>query len=44
MRLHYNGVGISGTGMKLVNYNPTGISSVVSMEVLNEKFTLQLLE
>lgn len=43
MRLHYNGVGISGTGMKLVNY-PTGISSVVSMEVLNEKFTLQLLE
>ena len=27
MRLHYNGAGTSGTGMKLVNYLP-GISSV----------------
>ena len=36
MRLHYNGVGISGTGIKLVNY-PTVISSVLSMEVLKQK-------
>ena len=36
VQLHYNGVGISGTGMKLVNY-PTGISSVLSMEVLERK-------
>ena len=37
MRLHYNGVGISGTGMKLVNYR-TGISSVLlSMEVFKRK-------
>ena len=37
VRLHYNGVGISGTGMKLVNY-PTGISSVLlSMEVFKRK-------
>lgn len=32
-----NGVGISGTGTKLVNY-PTGISSVLSMEVFKQKF------
>ena len=31
--LNYNGVGIAGTGLKLVNY-PTGITSLLSMEVL----------
>jgi len=36
VRLHYNGVGISGTEMKLVNYL-TGISSVLSMEVFKRK-------
>ena len=34
--LHYNGVGIAGTGMKLVNY-PTGISNIVSMDVLTQR-------
>ena len=34
--LNYNGVGIAGTGLKLVNY-PTGITSVLSMEVLEQK-------
>lgn len=34
--LNYNGVGIDGTGIKLVNY-PTGITSVLSMEVLEQK-------
>ena len=34
--LNYNGVGIAGTGLKLVNY-PTGITSVLSMDVLEQK-------
>ena len=34
--LHYNGVGIAGTGVKLVTY-PTGISNVISMEVLTQR-------
>ena len=34
MTLHYNGVGIAGTGV--VNY-PTGISNVISMEVLTQR-------
>ena len=41
-QLHCNGAGISGTGMKFVNYL-TGILSVPSMKILNEKCTLQLL-
>ena len=36
MSFNYNGVGIAGTGLKLVNY-PTGITSVLSMEVLEQK-------
>ena len=34
--LNYNRVGIAGTSLKLVNY-PTGITSVLSMEVLEQK-------
>ena len=33
--LHYNGVGIAGTGVKFVTY-PTGISNAISMEVLTQ--------
>ena len=36
LSLNYNGVGIAGTGTKLVNY-PTGVTSVLSMEVLERK-------
>lgn len=36
---HYNGVGIAGTGVRLVTY-PTGILNIISMEVL-EELTLQ---
>ena len=34
--LHYNGVGIAGTGVKLVTY-PTSNSNVISMEVLTQR-------
>ena len=33
--LHYNGVGIAGTGVRLVTY-PTGISNIISIEVLKQ--------
>ena len=35
MTLHYNGVGIAGTGVRLVTY-PTGISNIISIEVLKQ--------
>ena len=34
--LHCNGVGIAGTGLKLVTY-PTSISNVISKEVLSQR-------
>ena len=35
VKLHYNGVGIAGTGLRLVNY-PTGVSSVECMDFLTQ--------
>ena len=36
MTLHYDGIGIASTGVKLVTY-PTDISNVISMEVLTQR-------
>ena len=36
MRLHYNRVGIAGTGVRLVTY-PTGIWNIISIEVLKQR-------
>lgn len=33
--MRYSGVGIAGTGLRLVNY-PAGVSSVESMDVLTQ--------
>ena len=36
MTLHYNRVGIAGTGVRLVTY-PTGIWNIISIEVLKQR-------